>query len=736
VQLRESQARGRELVAEQRAFAAATMPGICGALAILAALLGIFLALHHPLWATWLTPAFVVWCITVWLRPALWLFVLPALLPLAGFSAWTGWVGIEEFDLLALGAVAGCHARMATGRCWRVKRAGTSTEGLAQTSQYQASPSIGPPPGCRAGAVGEPGSLAGDAPRKRSGEGARHALGWPLTVGRFRLAQIGLGLLTVSYLVALARGAADAGGFPLGWFQGYEEPLNSLRIAKSFLLVLLLLPSLASLLASRPLLVGRSLAAGVATGLGWVAVAVLWERAGYPGLLDFSTPYRSTALFWEMHVGGAGLDGFLALTVPFAVHAVVHVRSRWRWGLAALLAMSAAYACLTTFSRGVYLAVGFSLMVLAWLLAAPWRRLRALAMAPRPALVALASEPWRVYGNRVLVAVLLIEILAVLGTGDFMSARFAAGERDLGGRMQHWREGLSLLRDPSEFLLGRGLGRFPANYSQTVPGRQMPGRLRLVEEGEATYLRVLLPRQSVRPGGGFELLQRVPAPFAGTSTVAMDLRSLQPAMLSVGLCHKHLLYAASCTHPAVVRLSGDEGWQHVSLSLTGRKGFPGGWPVPVLGFFDLRLLGPADFIDVDNLSVVDAKGQQLLGNGGFSGGMSQWFFSGRHDFLSWHVDSLFLEVLIDQGLIGLSLLLALLAMAFANLLRGPGADHVLAPYLLAALLACLVVGVFSSLLDMPRSAFLFYLLLCSALVLDARAPESLLEAPSASFKTP
>ena len=110
MQLRESQARGRELVAEQRALAAETMPGICGALAILAAVLGIFLALHHPLWATWLTPAFVVWCITVWLRPALWLFVLPALLPLAGFSAWTGWLGIEEFDLLALGAVAGCHA--------------------------------------------------------------------------------------------------------------------------------------------------------------------------------------------------------------------------------------------------------------------------------------------------------------------------------------------------------------------------------------------------------------------------------------------------------------------------------------------------------------------------------------------------------------------------------------------------------------------------------------------------
>jgi hypothetical protein len=615
----------RDLVAKHRTFAVAAMPGLCGALAILAALLGLFVALHHPLWATWLTPAFVVWCITVSLRPALWLFVLPALLPLAGFSAWTGWLGIEEFDLLALGAVAGCHARMATERCWRAQRLRTTVEAQARPPQCHASPPIGPPPGCRAGSVGEPGSLAADASRKRSGEDTCRAFSWPVRVGRFRLAQIGLGLLTVSYLFALARGLADAGGFSLGWFQGYEEPLNSLRVAKSFLLVLLLLPSLASLLARRPLLAGRSLAAGVATGLGCVALAVLWERAGYPGLLDFSTHYRSTALFWEMHVGGAGLDGFLALGVPFAVHAVAQARSRWHWLLAAFLAVIAAYACLTTFSRGVYLGVGFSLMVLTWLLALPWRS-GVFAMAPRHALVALASEPWRVYGNRALVAALLVEILAVLGTGDFMGSRLLAGERDLGGRMQHWREGLSLLRGPSEFLFGRGLGRFPANYSQTVPSRQMPGRLRLVEEGEATHLRLLAPRHSVRPGGAFELLQRVPAPFAGTYKVAMDLRTLQPAMVSVGLCQKHLLYAASCTQPAVVKLAGGEGWRHVSLSLTGRKGLPGGWSVPVLGFFDLRLLGPADFIDVDNLSVVDATGQQLLGNGGFSDGMSQWFF--------------------------------------------------------------------------------------------------------------
>jgi hypothetical protein len=98
-------------------------------------------------------------------------------------------------------------------------------------------------------------------------------------------------------------------------------------------------------------------------------------------------------------------------------------------------------------------------------------------------------------------------------------------------------------------------------------------------------------------------------------------------------------------------------------------------------------------------------------------------FAARHYFLPWHVDNLFLEVLIDQGGVGLSLLLTLLAMAFARLLWGPGREHVLAPYVLAALSACLAVAVFSSVLDMPRSAFLFYLLLCCALFLDGCPPD-------------
>jgi hypothetical protein len=93
-------------------------------------------------------------------------------------------------------------------------------------------------------------------------------------------------------------------------------------------------------------------------------------------------------------------------------------------------------------------------------------------------------------------------------------------------------------------------------------------------------------------------------------------------------------------------------------------------------------------------------------------------------------------VLIDQGAVGLSLLLTLLAMAFARLLWGRGREHVLAPYLLAALSGCLAVAVFSNVLDMPRSAFLFYLLLCSALFLDGHPPDAPSNPRSGSLKAP
>ncbi|MDP1532160.1 MAG: hypothetical protein Q8L92_01115, partial [Rubrivivax sp.] len=53
---------------------------------------------------------------------------------------------------------------------------------------------------------------------------------------------------------------------------------------------------------------------------------------------------------------------------------------------------------------------------------------------------------------------------------------------------------------------------------------------------------------------------------------------------------------------------------------------------------------------------------------------------------------------------------------------GRARDHALAPALAAALVGFLVVGLFDSLLDAPRVAFLFQLLALVALSLPGRTP--------------
>jgi hypothetical protein len=95
-----------------------------------------------------------------------------------------------------------------------------------------------------------------------------------------------------------------------------------------------------------------------------VSVAVLWERLAYTGLLDFSSDYRATGPFWEMHVGGAALDAVLAMGLPFAFAVLLRAASPARWLWAATVLALALYAALVTFSRIVYAAVPAGLLVL------------------------------------------------------------------------------------------------------------------------------------------------------------------------------------------------------------------------------------------------------------------------------------------------------------------------------------------------------------------------------------
>src|SRR6185295_17864193 len=130
--------------------------------------------------------AFAAWSVAVFWRPWLWLVVIPAVIPLVGFAPWSGWLTFEELDLLALGAAAGAYARATFGAG---ARADAATAGV----------------------------------RDDQGE-------------RLSIVPLGVAVLYLIFaIVSVYRGIVDAGGFSWGWFQGYYEALNSLRVAKPLL---------------------------------------------------------------------------------------------------------------------------------------------------------------------------------------------------------------------------------------------------------------------------------------------------------------------------------------------------------------------------------------------------------------------------------------------------------------------------------------------------------------------
>lgn len=284
-------------------------------------LIGAKLAWHYPLsgplaLAAWVAAALLA--ALFWVKTPVLLF---APLPLIGLAPWSGWITFEEMDLLVMACACGGY--------------------LAYALQLNA--------------------------RDRA-PAWRHALVYSPAVLVLILA------LALSSLWSVKRGFADAGGFSFGWFHGYHEAMNSVRNAKALFLVLALLPLWTAAAAARPRGFSRGLLLGLVVALAAGSAAALWERLAYTGLLDFSTDYRTTALFWEMHVGGATLDGFLVLTLPFALLALLRTRSPWQFCVGLVISLLAAYACLTTFSRGVYLALPLALIPMVLLADAQRRR--------------------------------------------------------------------------------------------------------------------------------------------------------------------------------------------------------------------------------------------------------------------------------------------------------------------------------------------------------------------------
>jgi len=501
-------------------------------------------------------------------------------------------------------------------------------------------------------------------------------------------ARLALALYTAAYAVSTLIGLLPLESLSANAFAHYYSHYNALRVAKGLALALLLLPALEGALAEGGG-ARRWLVAGMIAGLGGASLSVVWERWLFAGLLDFESAFRATGLFSGMHVGGAYIDGYLLLALPFtAVPFLAGYGRGWR-ALAGAVFVLGLYALLVTFSRIDYAAFVAAALVL----------LLALGLGG-------ASRRRRLYAALALVALAAGAVAWPVLGGSYMQARFALLERDLDIRLDHWREVLAL-RDARlrTRLLGMGAGSYPRTYFWGKAAGELGSYGFVEDEGAGTVLRL---------GGGRDVyvVQRIDRGAGDALALELRVRSeAAGATLGVPLCEKTLLYSVRCEQ-AVVAV-GDTGGAWVERRARIALGPLGRGLRPL--YFGLYNPRAGTHVDLAEVRLIDAAGEDRVANGDFAAGSARWF-STSDDHLAWHAKSLWLHLLFEQGWLGVVLFAGLLAGAATRLLRGAKAADALAPALLAAFAGFLVVGLVDSLLDAPRLALAFYLMALLALL--------------------
>ncbi|MBK1640321.1 hypothetical protein CKO12_00170 [Chromatium okenii] len=607
-------------------------------------------ALHQPVAPLELGAGLVVYLLLLWRYPAAWLVILPALLPVLDLTLWTGRLYGGEYDLI-VGA--------------------TLALGLLRGMWRQSS-----------------------APPVR---------GFYLALGVFLAANV-VGVI-LNFYAGAAELAADYGH--------YYSPFNSLRIVKGVVAAWLLLALFEhERQHQRP--VALLLSIGLVLGLLLACLSIVWERLFFTGPFDFSQSYRATGLFSAMHLGGASVDGFLALTLPFIAALFMVARGRVLQSGGLLLFMLALYAFLVTFSRANYLA--FAGMV-ALAIVGDYLIRRGTAARPRQTL------KWALIG-----AVLIAAIAVPIVGGGFVQSR-----TDLDTRLTHWSRVFDALNDSVvDLLFGKGVGSFPRVFrdAEINQRHQYIPQIDVQHEANNRFVR-FSPSDA---NGSLFLRQRLKTTARGEATLSLRLRSnhTSPDKLLIELCEMNILRAkGECQWIGITLNAAKAGeWAEygkpIDLNDFGRS---------LLGFsrpVDMLLLnrGLAGTVDIDDVRLVTQDGTSLFANSDFEAGMDHWLFNSG-DHLLWHAKNIFLHVWFETGLIGLAAFVMLLLVSLSRLFDRMLYGDRWALMLLIALSGFLLLGAFDTLIDDPRIAMLFFFLL-----LIASSPATLQAAPAATAFLP
>jgi hypothetical protein len=516
-------------------------------------------------------------------------------------------------------------------------------------------------------------------------------------------------VFAVFYLLSLVLGFTTLSPLDANAFNNYYSPYNGLRVAKGMVWAFLLLPALKQAW-QQPERAKRLFSYGILAGLAGLSAFVLVERSVFASLLDFKSDYRINALFSTMHTGGGHLESYLALAMPLIAY--LFLRPPYKPSVllaAAIIFTGSLYTLLVSFSRSGYIALSVGLCVLLVTLA--WHSRTRLFSRWQPYLLIL-----------LIVSIIPVMALPVIN-GKMMQYRFSIAKQDKNYRANHWQGALAMMDEGiASQLLGMGLGSFPRTFFWQNNEDAHPATYQFNTENGNDFLRL-------RGGDALYFGQYLSINPHTPYHLSLRLRNSggnTPLRLKLELCEKSLQYAVRCKK--IQFATSGNGWQRIERIFS--SGELGSMQASVVGQPLARpvqlILSNGDkggkTLDVDNLRLTDAAGNNLIANGDFSNGMDHWFFdTDQHS--PWHIFNFWVDMLFHMGWLGVGAFACVLLQAL-NCLRLKLKNHAFAAIQLASFSGFFIVGFVDSPFDAPRLSLLFTLMLFLALSQEKPLPTS------------
>ena len=281
---------------------------------------GVGIALwNYPLNRAWMAGALAAYAVAIWQVPRLVLPATLALLPWLDLSPWTGWVLLNEFDLLIAVAIA-LHLLREPSRSVRIDLAESGIWAIA--------------------------------------------------------------LLLLSFIASTIVGVLPLAPLDWNAMASYYTGYTALRQFKGFAWALVLFYWLLNE-RRHARFDAQALVSGLLVGLVGVIAVVVWERLVFAGLADFAGEYRVEGSFPELHTGGGDIHAYLVMAIPFVVAWTVIRPVPIRIGLGVVMFALASYALAVTFTRGAFvgysatMGVGVIAAAVLW-----WRHRRTAGIGP------------------------------------------------------------------------------------------------------------------------------------------------------------------------------------------------------------------------------------------------------------------------------------------------------------------------------------------------------------------